>query len=67
MYVYIHIFFQANRDKPTDHVYESKQKLKEKEKKNFHGMLLSKINVTCYNQVHTACLSLCWFSGHAVY
>jgi hypothetical protein len=37
--------FQANRDKTTDHVYESKQKLKEKEKKNFHGMLLSKINI----------------------
>ncbi|PNF33038.1 hypothetical protein B7P43_G16366, partial [Cryptotermes secundus] len=32
----------ANGDKSTDHVYESKQKLREKEKKNFHGMLLSR-------------------------
>jgi hypothetical protein len=56
MYIYI-IFLlpQENRDKPTDHVYESKQKLKEKEKKNFHGMLLSKINVAFYYADHTAC------------
>jgi hypothetical protein len=40
--------FKANRDKTTDHVYESKQKLKEKEKKNFRGMLLSKICVAIY-------------------
>ena len=57
--MYICFFFpphpQANRDKPTDHVYESKQKLKEKEKKNFHGMLLSKINVAFYYAEHTAC------------
>ncbi|KAJ9574431.1 hypothetical protein L9F63_025921, partial [Diploptera punctata] len=30
----------TNRGKVTDHVYESKQKLKEKERKKFHGMLL---------------------------
>jgi len=57
--VYIYVFFssppQANRDNPTDHVYESKQKLKEKEKKNFHGMLLSKINVAFYYAEHTLC------------
>ncbi|KAJ9582556.1 hypothetical protein L9F63_003114, partial [Diploptera punctata] len=33
---------KTNRGKVTDHVYESKQKLKEKERKKFHGMLLSR-------------------------
>ncbi|PSN32133.1 hypothetical protein C0J52_11756 [Blattella germanica] len=32
----------TNRTKATDHIYESKPKEKEKERKNFHGMLLTR-------------------------